>query len=353
MKKIIYSLLVVIFGMAITSCSSLDEESQSVLPSDAIQFTGEILPSVMEDGSRAVINVNKATQTYWELGDVMAVFATSGPQQSQVEYVVSELHEDPTKCKFLPGDYYFREGSEFASYFPLKKDYLRFTDDIPVGVQLDEQQKVWTMKGQTQIANNDASLQSQYLFMVCDPMINEDTNLFHFSYKRALSVVYTDFIVPKEGLWKSFTIQAPQGCYFYEDGIKYNFCEGGLKTANATPEQSITLTLGENGAGIKATKESDGKYHLHLFMVICPTAMTGKDLPVYVTDDTDLLYGCTVSGKNSSGADRDFFATGITYKLTGTLTSIEDSLPTGTMTGFEPEEDKSSAGGTITDFTEE
>ena len=134
--------------------------------------------------------------------------------------------------------------------------------------------------------------------------------------------------MPKAGTWKKLIVKAPTDCSFHEN-IKYNFAkDGGAGITESDNVGSITLTLGENGEGITTASGEN----LKLFMFICPTEMTGKDIDVEVVDDNGIVYSCTISGKKASGGDKSFFKSNMIYDFIGSPVkagNIDDIKGTG------------------------
>ena len=318
MKKVLLTSVGVMFSLFFLSCSSEDE--LQVAKADTNSFYGRFSPSINEDGTRAYVNPADRT-TIWGIGDAVGVFATSGPQQSQIEFVVQEVLEGGSACKFTPGSYFNRPGFEFVSYYPLQEKFLRYNSDIEL-----------SLAGQSQAANDNASKVSEHIFYVTDPCepLNETT--FDFAYNRFWALAYTDFTMPKAGTWTKFTLKAPAGKYFHEN-IKYNFAkDGGAGITQSDNASSITLTLGENGEGITTAAGEN----LKLFMFICPTDMEGQDLIAEVQDNNGIVYSCVISGMSGSNP-RTFFATNTNYRLAGSPVksgNIDDI--TGTGRNFNP-----------------
>ena len=299
MKKNLFLLLGAIVFLSFTSCSSDIAEEQTI-QDDGYQFYGVNIPSENADGVRGFIDPT-TRYTIWEENDVVGVFATTGPQQSQVEYVVKEVEDGGLKAKFLPGSYFNRSGYKFVSYYPIQEKYLRYNSDISL-----------SLSGQHQIANNDVSAQSELLFNVTGETENENDSTFRFAYTRFWALAYTDFTMPKAGTWTKFTLRVIDGSELFHENINYNFAkEGGAGITNADNKSSITLTLGANGEGITTAEDEP----LQLFMLICPAAMQNKALVAEIQDNNGLVYKRVYSnGVGSFDSNQNYHFTGTPEK---------------------------------------
>ena len=314
MKKIILLTSLLAAGIAVSSCTSDDNELFG--SKNEVKKIEALICDFEEDadGSSTRTSYTYGSNGYeavWTEGDILGIYPLGG---DQVSFPISK--GAGSKTAFFDGGAWALRGTyKYAAYYPFSTDnYTIKETSIPV-----------SYIGQEQKGNNTTAHLSAYDFMAAAATKPSSNGSVTLPFKHLGAFLSMSLTLPKAGTYTSLTLTSDQGEFITGGTVDLSASEPSITAVS----KSKSVTLGLNSI----TLYSDDLV-LKVNMMIAPADLTGSTIEIKVTDSDGVSY----INEEKAWTCTSAFAANTTIKVSRSLESSGsgegDNNPEGSETPY-------------------
>ena len=315
MKKIILLTSLLAAGIAVSSCTSDDNELFG--SKNEVKKIEALICDFEEDaeGSSTRTSYTYVSGTgyeaVWTEGDILGIYPLGG---DQVSFPISK--GAGSKTAFFDGGAWALRGTyKYAAYYPFSTDNYTIKETaIPV-----------SYIGQEQKGNNTTAHLSAYDFMAAAATKPSSNGSVTLPFKHLGAFLSMSLTLPKAGTYTSLTLTSDQGEFITGGTVDLSASEPSITAV--TKSKSVTLGLNS------ITLYSDDLV-LKVNMMIAPADLTGSTIEIKVTDSDGVSY----INEEKAWTCTSAFAANTTIKVSRSLESSGsgegDNKPEGSETPY-------------------
>ena len=315
MKKIILLTSLLSAGIAVSSCTSDDNELFG--SKNEVKKIEALICDFEEDaeGSSTRTSYTYVSGTgyeaVWTEGDILGIYPLGG---DQVSFPISK--GAGSKTAFFDGGAWALRGTyKYAAYYPFSTDNYTIKETaIPV-----------SYIGQEQKGNNTTAHLSAYDFMAAAATKPSSNGSVTLPFKHLGAFLSMSLTLPKAGTYTSLTLTSGQGEFITGGTVDLSASEPSITAVS----KSKSVTLGLNSITLDS-----GDPVLKVNMMIAPADLTGSTIEIKVTDSDGVSY----INEEKAWTCTSAFAANTTIKVSRILESSGsgegDNKPEGSETPY-------------------
>ena len=299
MKRHILAAILLI-GAVAYSCTSIEEP----LPASQDGLATAIIEDFILDGpdTKTVVHFNGDNNPSFTFTatDILGVFPTSPEEGDQQRFDVKTI--DGTTATFNGNGFALKEGQKYAAYYPAVMP-APDKENIP----LDYTGQVQPGKESFGIAKAD--------YLVAKGIEPSD-GVCTFSMQHLGALVVMDVTFPDAGTFTELSLTAAGGTFTTAATLDLKAPSGFSGVTADASAATVTLALGENGAGITVKRKETVRFCL----MVAPKDLSAATLTLKLKDSGNNEISMDVAGKD--------FTKGKAYKYTCAFTPGPLTAPT-------------------------
>ena len=216
---------------------------------------------------------DKGAEFAWAANDTVGIFPETGAQA----YFPMTSGAGTKTASFSGGGWALKDASRYAAYYPFVGSFYLNREAIPVNYT-----------GQTQVGDASTAHLGAYDYMAAAPATPQGGNA-NFAFNHLGCLVQLKLTVPQATALTSVTISTEEALFAVEGTV--NLMSDLVSITPTRHSSSIRLDLKE----IATTADNQV---VTLYLMLPPTDLSGKELTVTATIQTEQKAVATLTGKN-------------------------------------------------------